>query len=148
MSMKKRLKLKPTLIMVMALLVLCAGGGTALALTQNSVSSHPDDWLGTASVSVDGEIDVTAYTLGYDTELENVETVTLTCRNNDGSDAHTFDVNICITDGSTSQATASASDESITAGQTDKTVLLTLSSAVALADVVTLNIVVHDDGDS
>ncbi len=138
----KRVDIRPALLVGVLLALLIGSVGIAYALTPNVVTQTQPPWAGTSTITESDDLSVTDYSFTYTANLTQVTAVDITVGNGDAGATHAGDVDIAILDsGGTVKATGSGST-GVIAISGSVTITITLSSSVALADLVTLNIIV------
>jgi hypothetical protein len=142
--LRKRVKMRPLVVLAVVVGILLAGSGVAVALDVHNVLPSTEPWAGTSSITESGNLTVSDYSLVYTANLTQVSAVDINVTNSDASHAHDVDIEIAILDyGETVQATGSATGVNVGASSTI-TETITLSSYVALADLDTLNIIITE----
>jgi hypothetical protein len=132
--------LSPVIIAELVVVLAIAGVSVAYAFPQNTVIPDSAPWAGTASITETANLDVTDYQFGYTANLSQVDEVTIEIT---ATGAQTADIELVILDaGGAVEATGSLSSEPCPNGASDHVV--TLSVAVELDQIVTLNIVLTE----
>ena len=144
-ALRKRVFMKPVIVMELVVVLLLGGMGVAYALPQHTVTPDADPWVGTASVTESGDLTVTGYSLICNQELTQVTGVTVEVTNGAAGD-HTADIKVAILDGTpVFQEDGEVTGQTCTASAATD-IDVTLDNPVDLANVDTLNVIVTDNG--
>jgi len=142
-ALKKRMVLKPIIMVELVLVMLLAGVGVAVALTNNPMGDT-DVWLGTATI-VDADLEVTDYTLNFDVGKDYLESVNVTIHNQDLVNPHSGTMTVEVIDSGSVVATKVETVNSIAAdGTADITATFT-APGVAVGNVGGLAITIDQD---
>ena len=142
-ALKKRVILKPIIMVELAVIMLLAGIGVAVALTNNPMGDT-DVWLGTATI-VDADLEVQDYTLNFDVGKDYLESVTVTVHNQDLANPHSGTMTVEVIDSGSVVATKVETVSSIAAdGTADITATFT-APGVAVGSVGGLAITIDQE---
>jgi len=142
-ALKKRVFMKPIIAVELLLVVLLAGAGVAVALTNNPMGDT-GVWLGTATIA-DADLEVQDYTLNFDVDRDYLESVNVTIHNKDLVNAHSGTMTVEVIDSGSVVATKVETVNSIAAdGTADITAIFTVPG-VAVGNVGGLAITIDQD---
>ena len=141
-ALKKRVFMKPIIAVELVLIVLLAGAGVAVALTNNPMADT-GVWLGTATIA-DADLNVSTYDLNFDVGLANLVSVSVTVHNQDLENAHSGTMTVEVINGGSVEATKVETVNSIAAGGTAD-ITATFTTPVAVGNVGGLAITIDQD---
>jgi hypothetical protein len=99
MSLKKRLTMKPVLLVSVLLVALLFGIGTAYAFTLNpAITSDEQPWAGEEAIVETALLQVDEYRFTYSADLTTVTNVEIDINNLDALNAHDCIVNVALYD--------------------------------------------------
>ena len=135
MFLRKRVSLKPILLLEVSLIVLIASIGAACALSLPTDMGDTDLGVSYGTIT-DSPVTVTGYTVNYDASYNNVTSVDVDLSNTDAVNPHTVDVTVMIgNSGFVTEVHGTDSVGPIAASGTD-TASVTLALAVTNLDQI------------
>ena len=149
MSLKKRLTMKPVLLVSVLLIALLFGIGTAMAFTLNpAITSDEQPWAGEEAIVETALLAVDEYRFTYTADLTQVTNVEVDVQNLDALNAHDCITNVALYDAAPPAHVTFESGsltQTIAAGAT-MTFDIPLSAAIDITDVNVIRVILDDLG--
>ena len=149
MSLKKRLTMKPVLLVSVLLIALLFGIGTAMAFTLNpAITSDEQPWAGEEAIVETALLSVDEYRFTYTADLTQVTNVEVDVTNLDALNAHDCITNVALYDAAPPAHVTVESgslQQAIPAGTT-LTFDIPLSAAMDITDVNVIRVILDDLG--
>jgi hypothetical protein len=82
-GMKKRMSMKPVLLVELLMIAVLFGVGSAFAITVNPLPNQLDPWAGEENITESANLAVSNYDFNYNADLTGVSGVTVTVSNSD-----------------------------------------------------------------
>ncbi len=93
--MKKRMSMKPVLLVELLMIAVLFGVGSAFAITVNPLPNQLDPWAGEENITESANLAVSNYDFNYNADLTGVSGVTVTVSNSDTA-AHDATVYVAV----------------------------------------------------
>lgn len=142
-ALKRRVVLKPIIMLELAVIVLLAGIGVAFAIASPTALDDTPVWLGTTGVQ-DANLNVSDYSLNFDVGLANLVSVNVTVENDDSGNTHSGTITLDVIASGVVFQTETATTGVVTFG-TPVVVTVTMSPVVAVTNLDGLDITIEQD---